>query len=355
MFLWSDKLKHRRTLKILKKKIVCVCLTSFSSTKSFLRVPLAGASFGFLAVACLIFRTSLLLAFSLFLWICFASAKPIEKLRSTNFRVQNSKHNTHSSLASRFCTEIALSTSYFGFLFNTLLINSRFAAFSSLLLMCDALRLMPGINSFTPRPRACFSFGNLSWNLPTDAVEALATVAAVKSCWVEKNYDKIALAIEEQVELVVACRAYVSWCSGFRSQIAGTWNWDLFRLHNISHPFDFILCNFFALQTLLLCKLIFHWIGVSGHFKNPILLAFSFCSTETVCRNPFLSKNKFTLVLADATLDPANNTHLQFSIENFCVFLLLHDSFLLCKLLPFGRWAWHWTFLHTWQNERRCR
>lgn len=44
--------------------------------------------------------------------------------------------------------------------------------------MCDALRLRPGISSLTPIPRATFSLGNFSWNLPTDAVDALATVDA---------------------------------------------------------------------------------------------------------------------------------------------------------------------------------
>lgn len=35
--------------------------------------------------------------------------------------------------------------------------------------------------SLTPIPRACFSLGNFSWNFPIDAVDAFATVAAVRS------------------------------------------------------------------------------------------------------------------------------------------------------------------------------
>lgn len=38
-----------------------------------------------------------------------------------------------------------------------------------------------------PLPLASFSFGNLSWNLPSDAVEALAMVAAVSN-WNLKSY-----------------------------------------------------------------------------------------------------------------------------------------------------------------------
>lgn len=89
---------------------------------------------------------------------------------------------TYSCRSSRFCTENALSSSILDFLLNTLLINSKLAIFSSPSVMCDALRLAPGISSFTPRPRAGFSFGNLDWNLPTDAVDAFAIVDATCNC-----------------------------------------------------------------------------------------------------------------------------------------------------------------------------
>lgn len=39
----------------------------------------------------------------------------------------------------------------------------------------------PGISSWIPLPRASFSLGSLSWNLPSEAVEAFATTAAVAS------------------------------------------------------------------------------------------------------------------------------------------------------------------------------
>lgn len=76
---------------------------------------------------------------------------------------------------------MAVSSLILVFLLKTLFINSKLAIFSSVFVTWDALRLDPGMSSFTPIPRAAFSFGNLSWNLPTDAVEAFATVDAILS------------------------------------------------------------------------------------------------------------------------------------------------------------------------------
>lgn len=77
------------------------------------------------------------------------------------------------------CLDTAFSISNLGLLFRTEFAMDKFIAFSSSMeaggnfLFLDAA---PGV--IVAIPLASFSFGNLSWNLPTLAVEALATVIA---------------------------------------------------------------------------------------------------------------------------------------------------------------------------------
>uniref|UniRef100_A0A2M4C6T3 Putative secreted protein n=1 Tax=Anopheles marajoara TaxID=58244 RepID=A0A2M4C6T3_9DIPT len=75
--------------------------------------------------------------------------------------------------------------SIFGFLFSTLLTISMLRRFSPVRVDAFFLRFSPGISSFTPIPRACFSLGSDSWNTPTEAVDAFTTFEAVMSCLAE--------------------------------------------------------------------------------------------------------------------------------------------------------------------------
>lgn len=160
-------------------------LTSLSSAESFLGIAFTSARFW---LSCT--RSEFAGVFALFTFRRRRALRLSPEITFDLYFINNSgekfvdlkKRNdfsgTYSSRSSRFCTENALSSSIFVFLLKTLLISSKLATFSSPFAKCDGLRLTPGMSSFTPMPRATFSFGSLSWNLPTDAVDALATVEA---------------------------------------------------------------------------------------------------------------------------------------------------------------------------------
>lgn len=93
-------------------------------------------------------------------------------------------NDTHCVCSLCICFATALSISILGLLLSMLSSKLRLLSRSACGVGTAGLRLrsLPGMSSWIPLPRASFSLGSLSWNLPSEAVEALATVAAVASC-----------------------------------------------------------------------------------------------------------------------------------------------------------------------------